>query len=78
MTDSGALLEKAGRLIGSGALTPQSHARVFTVEGNTGRYVVVYGQGVMLCTCEAGRYKNMCSHLTAVALEVTGLADRVE
>jgi hypothetical protein len=79
--------DKARRLLADGAvLLTHDQARVYTVDGDHSRYVVVISPTVQVCTCPS---QTRCSHIeAAVELEratgpkLTGylaaIADRAE
>lgn len=61
--------EKALRLLVEGRVEPDTAAapQVFHVDGDHGRYVVVVGAHVQMCSCPA---RDRCSHIEAASARV--------
>jgi hypothetical protein len=56
--------EKGRRLANAGKVSPDDHAAVYYVQGDTGTHtVVVSGAGHPFCSCPAAGH---CSHIEAV------------
>jgi hypothetical protein len=66
---------KAIRLVENGAVTitwvsPDRDAAAGTIDGATDTYQAQYSPAGMVCTCQAGRHHQTCSHAIALQLAV--------
>ena len=70
---------KAARLLAEGRVRPDlgPAPSVFHVHGDTGRYVVVVGAHVRMCSCEHWRARMTdCSHIEAAVTFVNATDDQ--